>query len=174
MNPRQCFSFRTSKETGQDSRRQCWASEALEIGIAALCSTVTWEYTVQNELPPGQSESLPEQHVAEMRVSGFLFQPSPGLMLFSCLVFGCCVSSFTHRRQSQDAFQFAVYVVLLAGAAIAGYAVGANVHLILLGYIPWATCAAMATSIAGHGLYRWLRPNVRSNQGDEEKAPLVG
>jgi hypothetical protein len=104
----------------------------------------------------------------------FLFRPSPGLMLFSCLVFGCCVSSFTHRRQSQDPFQLVVYILLLGGAAMAGYGVRENAHLILLGYLPWATCAAMAISISGHSLFRWLRPNVGSRQGDEEKAHLMG
>lgn len=95
-------------------------------------------------------------------------------MLFSCLVFGCCVSSFTHRRQNQDPFQFVVYVLLLGGAALVGYGVRANAHLILLGYLPWATCAAMTVSISGHSVYRCLKPDVAAGQGDEEKARLLG
>jgi uncharacterized membrane protein YjfL (UPF0719 family) len=91
-------------------------------------------------------------------------------MLFSCLLFGCCVSSFTHRRQSQDRFQFVVYFALLGGGALVGYGVRASAHLILLGYLPWATCAAMVISMSGHGLYRWLRPGVDKKREDEEKA----
>jgi hypothetical protein len=95
-------------------------------------------------------------------------------MLFSCLVFGCCVSSFTHRRQSEDPFQFVVYLVLLGCAAMVGYGVRAHIHLILLGYLPWATCAAMAISISGHSAYRCLKPDgSATSQGDEEKARLL-
>lgn len=95
-------------------------------------------------------------------------------MLFSCLVFGCCVSSFSHRRQSQDPFQFVVYLVVIGSASLVGYGVRANVYLVLLGYLPWATCTAMAISIAGHGLYRRLRVGSGNTQGDEEKVRLTG
>jgi hypothetical protein len=96
-------------------------------------------------------------------------------MLFSCLLFGCCVSSFTHRRQSQDPYQFVVYLVLLSFAATIGYAARAHVYLILLGYLPWATCAAMVISISGRGVYGCLKPQPSTtSQGDEEKARLSG
>jgi hypothetical protein len=195
MDPRLlvCCSYQEDSKTRRDSGHRRWASETLEIGIAALCSFVTWEYTIQNEgsreyndrvgtrpsalpyriwLTPWRQ--LPGQHIVEKHADGSIFRPSPSLLLFSCLVFGCCVSSFTHRRQTEDQYQAVVYVVLLAGAAVAGYAVGADVHLILLGYLPWATCAAMALSISGHGLYRWLQRDSRAAQGDEEKVPLMG
>jgi len=95
-------------------------------------------------------------------------------MLVSCLVFGCCVSSFTHRRQSQDPFQFVVYLVLLGGAALAGYGLRADPHVVLLGYLPFATCAAMAVSVSGHGAYRRIRPNVAARRRDEEKGQAGG
>ncbi|KAK4111933.1 hypothetical protein N656DRAFT_837446 [Canariomyces notabilis] len=176
MDPRLlvCCSYQEDSKTRRDSGHRCWASETLEIGIAALCSFVTWEYTIQNEGSREYNDRLPGQHIVEKHADGSIFRPSPSLLLFSCLVFGCCVSSFTHRRQTEDQYQAVVYVVLLAGAAVAGYAVGADVHLILLGYLPWATCAAMALSISGHGLYRWLQRDSRPAQGDEEKVPLMG
>ncbi|KAK4129525.1 hypothetical protein N657DRAFT_640175 [Parathielavia appendiculata] len=95
-------------------------------------------------------------------------------MLFSCLLFGCCVSSFALGRHSRDPFQSLVFLVLIGGAALAGYAVQEDVHLILLGYLPWATCAAMAISISCHSLYRRLRSNGATKQGDEQKAKLLG
>jgi hypothetical protein len=55
-----------------------------------------------------------------------------------------------------------------------GFLGRANVHLVLLGYLPWATCAAMAISILGHSAYRRLRPDVAMTQRDEEKPRLVG
>ncbi|KAL2022695.1 hypothetical protein VTK56DRAFT_4776 [Thermocarpiscus australiensis] len=171
-NPQPRFSLEESGVMHSDSGRWRWVSETLEISIACLCSVVTWEYTAQNELPREYDMSV-EQHLTENRADGFIFRPSPGLMLLSCLIFGCCVSSFTQRRQSQDPLQCVVYIVLLGGAAIIGCAVGANVHLILLGYLPWATCAAMAMSISGHGLYRRLKLDAGRSQGDEEKVSLM-
>lgn len=90
-------------------------------------------------------------------------------MLVSCLAFGCCVSSFTHRRQSQDPFQFVVYLIVLGTTAIMGHNFGVDMHLILLGYLPWAMCAAMAVSISGHSIYRCLKPGVAGAQGDDEE-----
>lgn len=191
MYLRPCCSLQNTDKTRSAQGRWHWLSETLEIGIAALCSTVTWEYTVQNDVsqrhdsvsssPSGLgSEStdpagvqILEQHAAN-HTDGFLFRPSPGLMLLSCLVFGCCVSSFTHRRQSQDPLQFVVFVLLLGSAAMAGYGVRENVHLVLLGYLPWATCAAMAVSISAHSVHRWLRLEAGADHGDEEKVRLVG
>ncbi|KAK4236769.1 hypothetical protein C8A03DRAFT_16629 [Achaetomium macrosporum] len=173
MNPPPYCSHQIPRVTDQVPGRCYCASEILEITLSCLCSVVTWTYTVQNELPQGQ-DGLFQQHGAGRHVDTFSFRPSPGLMLFSCLVFGCCVSSFTHRRQSKDPFQFIVYIIFLGVAAVIGCGIRTNVHLILLGYLPWATCAAMVTSISGHSLYRWLRPDVRPSQGDEEKARLLG
>lgn len=174
MKPRPCCSHQTPGVPDPIPGPWCRLSEVLEITISSLCSVVTWVYTVQNELPQSHG-GTPEQHRnGDESTGGFVFRPSPGLMLFSCLVFGCCVSSFTHRRQNQDPFQFVVYVLLLGGAALVGYGVRANVHLILLGYLPWATCAAMTVSISGHSVYRCLKPDVVAGQGDEEKARLLG
>ncbi|AEO70308.1 uncharacterized protein THITE_2121561 [Thermothielavioides terrestris NRRL 8126] len=115
------------------------------------------------------------QHGAEEHAGkNFVFRPSPGLMLFSCLVFGCCVSSFSHRRQNQDPFQFLIYIVLLGAAGAAGYGARAHAHLILLGYLPFATCAAMIISILGHAIYRRLKHAEAPRQEDEEKARLLG
>lgn len=102
-----------------------------------------------------------------------LLHPTPELMLCSCLIFGCCVSSFVHRRQGQDPLQFAVYAAFLAGAITAGFGFGASTNLILLGYLPWAMCIAMAVSLFGHSLYRWQRPGSVQRSGDEEKARLL-
>ncbi|KAK3310156.1 uncharacterized protein B0T15DRAFT_26785 [Chaetomium strumarium] len=170
MSPPPYCSHQISRATEQDPGRCCCASEILEITLSCLCSVVTWTYTVQNELPQRRGE----QHGAGRHVDTFNFRPSPGLMLFSCLVFGCCVSSFTHRRHSEDPFQFVVYIIFLGVVAVTGYGIRTNVHLILLGYLPWATCAAMVTSISGHSIYRWLRPDVGPGHADEEKARLLG
>ncbi|KAL2165244.1 hypothetical protein VTH06DRAFT_540 [Thermothelomyces fergusii] len=144
------------------SPRYC-LSEAFEIPLCSLCSLVMWTYTVQNvSVENGDAAGPP------------FFHPSPGLMLSSCLVFGCCVSSFTYRRQDQDPLQLLVYLVILGCAALIGYAAGAHPYLILLGYLPWATCTAMAISISSHGAYRYLKSKDSTGWGkDEEKVSLL-
>ncbi|KAL2180303.1 uncharacterized protein P884DRAFT_236984 [Thermothelomyces heterothallicus CBS 202.75] len=149
-------------------------SEVLEIAICSLCSVAMWEYTVQNEMMEKRDGVSGPHNGAEDAAGPSVFRPSPGLMLFSCLVFGCCVSSFTYRRQDQDPFQFVIYLILLGCVAMIGYAVGARLHLILLGYLPWATCAAMAISISGHSVYKYLKTNPTGPGQDEEKARLWG
>lgn len=103
-------------------------------------------------------------------VGDFLLYPSPGLMLCCCLVFGCCVSSFAHRRQDEDGLQLVVYTMFLSGAVVVGYALEASANMILLGFIPGAMCVAMATSLSGHHLYRTRRLDAGWNSRDEEKA----
>ncbi|KAL2128716.1 hypothetical protein VTI74DRAFT_8806 [Chaetomium olivicolor] len=173
MYPRPCCSHQKPRAPPPIPSRWCWVSEVLEIGIGSLCSIVTWMYTVQNEVTPRQ-HTLSGQHLTEQRPDNFVFRPSPTLMLFSCLVFGCCVSSFAHRRQTQDPLQLLVYLVFLGCAAMIGHAARANVHLILLGYLPWATCLAMAASISGHSLYRRYKSDVGTGHADEEKTWLLG
>lgn len=77
-------------------------------------------------------------------------------MLGSCLVLGCCLSSFAHRRQDRDRFQTGVFVALALWAAALGRGVGASANMITLSLVPWALCAAMLLSFAGHGLGRRL------------------
>ncbi|KAK1834827.1 hypothetical protein QBC39DRAFT_342961 [Podospora conica] len=147
-----------------------WMSQTLEISIGSACSVITWRFIVQNE-STRESDSIGGQNGEEQRTAGdFLLYPSPGLMLCCCLVFGCCVSSFAHRRQDEDGLQLVVFTVFLAGAVVVGYALEASANLILLGFIPWAMCAAMATSLSGHHLYRTRRVDSGQRQRDEEKA----
>lgn len=95
------------------------------------------------------------------------------MMLVSCLVFGCCVSSFVHRRHDKDRLQFLVYLVLLGSVVIAGHQTGASANMILLGYLPWTMCLAMAISITGHSLYRQRQQNVDTHLGAMEKGELL-
>ncbi|KAK4185534.1 hypothetical protein QBC35DRAFT_389333 [Podospora australis] len=180
MRPQECCAIHQPQTSGLDIKSSgCWSgvAEAPEILIAILCSIVTWEFTVQNDLGRkygALQEQQQEYHLTlEEPTRAFLFHPSPGLMLGSCLVFGCCVSSFAQRRQSQDPLQFVVFLVVLGAAALVGYGLQASTNLILLGYLPSATCAAMTISISGHGLYRLSNPQAE-NGADEEKAQLLG
>ncbi|KAK0734108.1 hypothetical protein B0T26DRAFT_635564 [Lasiosphaeria miniovina] len=171
MNCGSCSSHQNAEDPSQHAGPWTWLSETSEIGLGALCSIVTWRFTVQNDLTRGDSSSH-ENHGESRTVD--LLHPSPGLMLCSCLLFGCCVSSFAHRRQDKDPLQFAVYMIVLAAAAIIGYGLRASSNLILLGYLPWATCLAMAISISGHNLHRRWVVETRNALLDEEKVRLLG
>ena len=116
-----------------------------------------------------------EQYGSGQRIAGgLLLRPSPEMMLCSCLIFGCCVSSFIHRRQEEDDFQFVVYALFLAGALVVGHALQGSANLIFLGYMPWAMSAAMFMSLSGHTLYRARKLDSGPRPRDEEKArPLT-
>jgi len=154
----------------RDLDRWNWMFQTLEISIGSACSVVTWRFIVQNE-SARESDRIQGQEADEQRTAGdFLLYPSPGLMLCCCLVFGCCVSSFAHRRQEEDGLQLVVFTAFLVGAVVVGYGLESSANLILLGYVPWAMCAAMGTSLLGHRLYRLRRLDAGQKPKDEEKA----
>lgn len=101
--------------------------------------------------------------------------PSPGVMLTSCLVLGCSISSFLYRHQHSDAYQPVVFFVIIVWAIVLGYGVGASANMVMLGFVPWATCAAMLLSGCGHAMLRKMQSR-RSSSGTgsfDEKAGLV-
>lgn len=186
MNCRACpLRYRVGKVPEQSSTWS-WRSDGVEICLAALCSAVIWRYTSNNDhkssikvvsSPPSSNALIflltyCMQNRLDSPGEGYgtdvLVSPSDGLMLWSCLVYGCSVSSFIHRRQEQDPFQLLVYLIFITGAGVAGYAAGVSANLVLLGIAPWAVCIAMAASLLGHSFYRWWQC-VASSSGDEEK-----
>ncbi|KAK4218183.1 hypothetical protein QBC37DRAFT_412721 [Rhypophila decipiens] len=153
-----------------------WLSETTEIGLGTICGGVTWRFMVESESAQVQEcGNVNEQDTAAAcsHVDIGLLSPSPSLMLLSCLLFGCCVSSFVHRRQDKDPLQFLVYVVLLGIVVIVGHETKASANMILLGYLPWAMCLAMAISIAGHSLYREWKRSAETGPGEMEKGALL-
>ena len=187
------FSKPTLERWHRDRNLFGWISETLEISIGSACSVITWRFVVQNEsiretdrendsvgvyLPRNQRTraNLGSQHqingqlaVKQTAAGDFLLHPTPELMLCCCLIFGCCVSSFAHRRQDEDGLQLVVYAVFLVGAIVVGYGLEASANLILLGYVPWAMCVAMAASLSGHHFYRLRRLDSGMKRKDEEK-----
>jgi len=159
-------------EEAQSSPRDCacaWVSEVSEIIPAVLCAFITWEYTSGAE----SSQEYGDSH-NQLVVAGspdFLIHPSPWLMLVSCLTFGCCVSSFVYRRQQKDPCQAVVFILAFACVGVVGYGFGASANMIMLGYLPAATCASMTLSVVAHSLVRCLR--ARYGRGDDEEKPEV-
>jgi hypothetical protein len=66
------------------------------------------------------------------------------------------VSSLSYRRQDQDVCQYPIYAGVLGSAIALGHVLKKSMDLIVFGYLPWATCIAMATSLVGHSLFRWI------------------
>ncbi|KAK3394181.1 hypothetical protein B0H63DRAFT_517325 [Podospora didyma] len=169
MTPDTCSSLQNSEESNEDEVPCGWAFETSEIAMGLLCSIVTWKYTVMNEL---RQSSFHGQHDGGGNNVDLRHRLFTAAMLFSCLVFGISVSSFWHRRQEKDSLQSVIYAVVLAAAVVIGHGLQASANLILLGYLPWATCAAMAISISAHSLYRW-RYAAETGLVDEEKGQIL-
>jgi hypothetical protein len=112
---------------------------------------------------------LPGQEVSTCSAVDFLLHPSAALVLSSCLLFGCCVASFFYRRRTMDPWQGLVFVVFIAWAAAVGYGVGASANLIVLGFLPWATCAAMLVSMLVQSLTRSVRSRRSARKIQMEK-----
>ncbi|KAH6660373.1 hypothetical protein BKA67DRAFT_49708 [Truncatella angustata] len=87
---------------------------------------------------------------------GALTNPSPALMLGSCVLLGCLLSSFTHRRRGKDRFQTIVFGYMVLWGITVGKGIGASVNLIALSLVPGALCAAMLLSFSAHEFVRWL------------------
>jgi hypothetical protein len=81
-------------------------------------------------------------------------------MLSSCLILGCAISSFAYRRQEQDKYQTAIFIIAIGGASAAGLILRVDANLIMLGLIPWALCLAMIISSSLH----WLLKSYNSHQ----------
>ncbi|KJR84871.1 uncharacterized protein SPSK_10904 [Sporothrix schenckii 1099-18] len=93
-----------------------------------------------------------------------LEQLSAEVSLVSCVVLWYTVSSFAIRRRGLDQYQSLFFLV--AGGAVAGVAVvvEASKHVVLLAYVPWAACLAMAASSAAHTLWRqMLQPEANQD-----------
>lgn len=99
-------------------------------------------------------------------------RPAPGLMFGSCILLGCCLSSFTHRRQIEDRYQAAVFILIAIWGAALGKAIGASTNMITLGFVPWALCAAMPLSFLGHAVAR--RAGEREKTGAQSVAYAPG
>jgi hypothetical protein len=106
-------------------------------------------------------------------VLAHIHHPAPKLVLVAALGFGCCVSSFVYRRQGEDPFQVLVFALIVGTAATVAYGAGASSDMMLLGYMPFAACAAMSISVFGHAMFRRARSQGASRLESQEKLQLL-
>ncbi|KAI5927674.1 hypothetical protein F4810DRAFT_275606 [Camillea tinctor] len=154
------------------SRRYSSKSTLLEIAElvpAIACSFVTTSYILSEESP---SSPYPISDQLSIVRSIFLSNTPPGLVLGSCLILGCCVSSYTYARRERDPYQITIFVVWIIWAVCVGWKVGCSVDMITLGILPWALCIAMLNNSAGHAAMRWHLSGKGEPQTDE--APYGG
>jgi hypothetical protein len=109
-----------------------------------------------------------------LHAANWVLHPSPGLALGACLVFGCSVSSFIYRHRHRDPLQIFVFTTVLVSTAVVTYAGGTSPSMILLGFLPPATAAAMALSLFLHAGWRLFRAAMapaapRGSVGDDEE-----
>ncbi|KAI1406834.1 hypothetical protein F5Y13DRAFT_183878 [Hypoxylon sp. FL1857] len=139
-------------------------AELVELLPAIACSFVTTSYIAQAESAPediSRNVDSPTQMIYHIIRFDFLKNVSPGLALGSCLVLGCCLSSYVHRRRDHDQYQVIVFVIWITWAVCIGWGIGATANRVTLGIVPWASCAAMLSSFFGHAGARWV--STRNN-----------
>lgn len=162
---RQCLVSRGQKHVQYSRRTFGLLSELTEVFPAVVCCVVSTSYVHHDEQPQTGLDRMNIsplfsstflQEISGLPRFGFLTNPSAGTMLGSCLVLGCCLSSFCHRRQDHDRYQALVFVTLAVWVAVLGRGLGASANMISLGFVPWALCAAMLLSAVGHWFVRWL------------------
>lgn len=90
--------------------------------------------------PSGAESRIPSPDTSHI---SFIIDPSPALMLSSCLVLGCAVSSFAFRRQENDRYQTVTFLIAIGAASAFGLVKNVEPNVIMLGLTPWALCIAM-------------------------------
>ncbi|KAI0401242.1 hypothetical protein F4802DRAFT_435929 [Xylaria palmicola] len=115
-------------------------SGPLEIVPAAACSLVATCYVIQRERVP------PSTHERRTLLGADI---SHGLLLASCIVLGCCVSSYRHRMRESEPYWGTVLLFWIASVVLLGLGVGCEIDTVLVAMLPWALVAAMLTSYVG-------------------------
>ncbi|OIW34525.1 hypothetical protein CONLIGDRAFT_709848 [Coniochaeta ligniaria NRRL 30616] len=166
------FSSKRPEEASPQKYRWERVLKIAEIGPASLCSLILWQYAGRLDAPP-DSGYINDSQVAGPVFIDFFRYPAPKLVLISALGFGCCVSSFGYRRQREDPFQAVVFALVVGTVATVAYGLGESPNMMLLGYMPFATCAAMIFSLCGHAIVRWTRPEKGNKIENQEKLQLL-
>jgi hypothetical protein len=78
-----------------------------------------------------------------------------------------------YRRQREDQFQVVVFALLVGTVATVAYGIGESQNIILLGFMPFATCVAMIFSICGHAMFRWTRSEKGMKIESQKKIQLL-
>ncbi|KAM3084697.1 hypothetical protein ACMFMG_003155 [Clarireedia jacksonii] len=139
-------------------------SIAWELLVVPIAAIVTTSYTLHHEhtrislLRPGY-----DAFVFHSEIFGFVLNPSPFLLLASCLFLGCSISSFTYRRKETDHLQPFVFSLAVSMAATIGFGLNVNINFIMLGLIPWAMNFAMLFSI----IIQWFMNRRIKNESYE-------
>lgn len=95
--------------------------------------------------------------ISDFWLVDFIFHPSAGVLLWSCVVLGGSVSSFLSRNHQLDTHQALVFLLFLVGAIALGQAVTASSNITILVLLPWSLCLAMLVSSCCHFLARRLQ-----------------
>lgn len=77
-----------------------------------------------------------------------LVRPSQWQVLTACIIYGCSVASFLHRRRLRDSNVPPIFTVCVALGVLVGKCTGAGIDYIMLVHASWATCLAMIACVA--------------------------
>ncbi|KAF5869976.1 uncharacterized protein Bfra_010121 [Botrytis fragariae] len=136
---------------------RCLASDLgaiFEPLIAMVSATVTTRYTLYYEQRRIISNTKPMGYTFISGRLSVILDPYALSLLASCLLLGCSISSFTHRRQVHDRCQSLILVFAILTATTIGFGLGIDANLIMLGFVPWALILAMVFSVFVHWTVR--------------------
>ncbi|KAI8632577.1 hypothetical protein F5Y19DRAFT_368827 [Xylariaceae sp. FL1651] len=133
--------------------------ELVEVVPSVVCSFFATSYVVSKEA------ALPLSTFDFPRISHIVFPAHVphGLLLGSCLVLGCCVSSYRHRMREREPYQGVVFLIWTVWSVLVGWRAGCKPDTVLLGMVPWALIAAMLSSYLGHVSVYWLLSRSKSD-----------
>jgi len=115
--------------------------------------------------------SIHGHHAVSSHAVQVLLSPSPGVMIASCLLLGCSVSSFIIRHRNERFL--GLFLLAIPWALALGYSVGADAKLIMAALLPWSMVAAMAITTASNTFGRWNMTRAEcSPRAREEKSGL--
>ncbi|KAF7895330.1 hypothetical protein EAF00_007144 [Botryotinia globosa] len=126
----------------------------LEPLIAMISATVTTRYTLYHEQARMNSNTKPTGQTFNSGSLGVILDPYALSLLVSCVLLGCSISSFTHRRQGHDRCQSLILAFAILTATTIGFGLGIDSNLIMLGFVPWALILAMVLSVFVHWTVR--------------------
>lgn len=91
---------------------------------------------------------LPDKTWPQTTGSESLVRLSQWQVLTACIIYGCSVASFLHRRRLRDSNVPPIFTVCVALGVLVGKCTGAGIDYIMLVHASWATCLAMIACVA--------------------------
>ncbi|VTT63406.1 unnamed protein product [Fusarium fujikuroi] len=119
-------------------------SQPSEKGSVRHVPLIPFVADVVELLPAGGSAWVMSEFMHQMRSTAHL--PDTWQVLTACIIYGCSVASFLHRRRLRDPNMSPIFAACVSFGMLVGKCTGAGFDYIMLVHVSWATCLAMVAS----------------------------